>query len=211
MFYCLQPQNSLFFVIFAQIITTFAKSKKTVHLRPLLLYIHGLNSDANSRKLSLLKSYFGDRVDYHCIEWGDRTNLRFYFDKKRNEWLHYQKLIIVGDSTGANFAYQLREQLRDSHHQIALVLLSPFMCTSQQIVRIRFPFYIIPQIWYINKPTRALIIASPTDEVLTQNWLFEKDFKEVKVIEVSDEHSLRDFEEYIPHIDEYINDLFSNP
>lgn len=180
-------------------------------MRPLLLYIHGLNSDANSRKLSLLKSYFGDRMGYDCIEWGDRTNLRFHFEEKRNEWLNHQKLIIIGDSTGANFAYQLREQLWDSHHEIALVLLSPLMYISQAYVYIRFPLYIIPQIWNINKPARALIIASPTDEVLSQKWLFEKDFEEVKVIGVSDEHSLRDFETYIPHIDKYVNDTFSNP
>lgn len=168
-----------------------------------LLYIHGLGSDRNSRKFQDLKAFFGNTFDYDFLEWDIDSDISALIDERSSKYCA-QDLIIVGDSTGANFAYQLRERIREQEGDAALILTSPLLDISHRIADFAFPPKLIPQLWKIENPVDALIIASKDDEVLNQKVLFEKKLKNVQLVEVDDGHRLENFHTYIPRIKDYI-------
>ncbi len=73
-----------------------------------LIYIHGFGSDRNSRKFLNLKDYFGEQYNYDFIEWDNDSDIKSLIQDKFLKYKNESNLIIVGDSTGANFAYQLQ-------------------------------------------------------------------------------------------------------
>lgn len=169
-----------------------------------LLYIHGLGSDRNSRKFLNLESYFKDQFDYNFVEWNNDSNISALLDIAEN-WLKSEdQIILIGDSTGANFAYQLRERLKENNIKSILILTSPLLDIDNRIGDFEFPKSIIPQLWKIENPESALIIATQKDEVLNQKLLFEKLFKNIELIEVDDNHRLEKFENYLSSIEKYI-------
>ena len=169
-----------------------------------LLYIHGLGSDRNSRKFLNLKDYFKDHFNYNFVEWNNDSNISVLLDIAEN-WLKSEdQIILIGDSTGANFAYQLRERLKENNIKSILVLTSPLLDIDNRIADFEFPKNIIPQLWKIENPEDALIIATQKDEVLNQKLLFKKSFKNIKLIEVDDNHRLEKFENYLSSIKKYI-------
>lgn len=169
-----------------------------------LLYIHGLGSDRNSRKFLNLKDYFKDQFNYNFVEWNNDSNISALLDIAEN-WLKSEdQIILIGDSTGANFAYQLRERLKENNIKSILILTSPLLDIDNRIGDFEFPKNIIPQLWKIENPEDALIIATQKDEVLNQKLLFEKLFKNIELIEVDDNHRLEKFENYLSSIEKYI-------
>ncbi len=169
-----------------------------------LLYIHGLGSDRNSRKFLNLKNYFKDQFNYNFVEWNNDSNISALLDIAEN-WLKSEdQIILIGDSTGANFAYQLRERLKENNIKSILILTSPLLDIDNRIGDFEFPKNIIPQLWKIENPEDALIIATQKDEVLNQKLLFEKLFKNIELIEVDDNHRLEKFENYLSSIEKYI-------
>lgn len=117
---------------------------------------------------------------------------------------HAEDLIIVGDSTGANFACQLRERIKQLGGEPVLILTSPLLDINNRIADFDFPGKLIPQLWKIENPQDAMIIASKEDEVLNQKVLFEKKLKNIELLEVDDGHRLENFHTYIPKIKNYI-------
>lgn len=171
-----------------------------------LLYIHGLGSDRNSRKLLNLKDYFKEQFEYNFVEWNNDSNISSLLDTAE-KWLNSEtenQTVLVGDSTGANFAYQLRENLKGIGKKSTLILTSPLLDIDHRIADFDFPKNLIPQLWKIENPEDALIIATQKDQVLNQKPLFEKSFKNITLIEVDDNHRLEKFENYVSHIDKYI-------
>ena len=80
-------------------------------MKPKLLYIHGLGSDRNSRKLVNIKDFFENQFEYNFVEWNNDSDLSALLNEAQ-KWLTTEpnvQIVLVGDSTGANFAYQLRE------------------------------------------------------------------------------------------------------
>lgn len=75
-----------------------------------LLYIHGLGSDRHSRKFINLKEYFKDRFSYDFIEWNNDSTISVLLVEAEAKLENVENPILIGDSTGANFAYQLRER-----------------------------------------------------------------------------------------------------
>ena len=171
-----------------------------------LLYIHGLGSDRNSRKLVNLKDHFKDQFEYNFVEWNNDSYISALLDVAE-KWLQSDEedqIVLVGDSTGANFAYQLRERLKENGVKSILILTSPLLNIDERIANFIFPNSIIPQLWKIDNPEDALIIATQKDEVLNQIPLFEKSLKNIKLVNVDDSHRLLKFENYLYYIEKYI-------
>jgi len=169
-----------------------------------LLYIHGLGSDSNSRKYLNLKDYFKKQFRFDCLEWKNDSNISQLLDEAEKMLESEDKIILVGDSTGANFAYQLRERLKEKGKNSVLIMTSPLMNIDDRIANFEFPENIIPQLWKIENPENALIIASRKDEVLNQKPLFEKSLNTIELIEVDDTHRLENFRNYLPEIKNYL-------
>lgn len=171
-----------------------------------LLYIHGLGSDRNSRKLVNLKDYFKDQFQYDFVEWNNDSDISSLL-AVAEKWLQSEpadQIILVGDSTGANFAYQLRDSLKEINIESILILTSPLLDIDNRIADFEFPKNILPQLWKIENPEDALIIATQKDEVLNQIPLFEKSLKNIKLVDVDDSHRLLKFENYLSDIEIYI-------
>ena len=171
-----------------------------------LLYIHGLGSDRNSRKFVNLKDHFKNRFEYNFVEWNNESNISELLDTVE-KWLVSEakcQIVLVGDSTGANFAYQLRENLAEKNIKSILILTSPLLNIEDRIADFEFPKSILPQLEKITNPKNALIIASKKDEVLNQLPVFEKALQNVELIDVDDSHRLLRFEKYLPAIESYI-------
>ena len=171
-----------------------------------LLYIHGLGSDRNSRKFVNLKDHFKNSFEYDFVEWNNESDISELLDTAE-KWLVSEaqcQIVLVGDSTGANFAYQLRERLEEKNIKSILILSSPLLNIEDRIADFEFPKNILPQLAKITNPKNALIIASKKDEVLNQLPLFEKSLQDVELLDVDDSHRLLSFEKYLPAIESYI-------
>ena len=83
-------------------------------------------------------------------------------------------------------------------------MTSPLLDIDNRIAGFDFPESIIPQLWKVENPSDALIIAAPNDKVLNQKPLFGKYFNNVQLIEVDDTHRLEKFQDYLPKIEKYI-------
>lgn len=171
-------------------------------MKPTLLYIHGLGSDRNSRKFLNLKDYFKDQFDYDFLEWENDSNIQLLIEEKLEKFKNQENLIIVGDSTGANFAYQLRE-LRNckSDH---LILTSPLLDIERRVADFDFPKAIVPYLQRIISPKNAMIIATKSDEILDQNWIFDMPNNDLVLLEVKDNHRLINFHHSISDIESYL-------
>ena len=176
-------------------------------MKTTLLYIHGLGSDQYSRKFLNLKAYFKDRFEYDFIQWDNHSDIKNLINEKQKSYQNTQQLILIGDSTGANFAYQLRE-LRDKDKDI-LILTSPLLDLKDRIADFEFPKELARYLIPISNPSNALIIATKTDEILDQKKWFSPETLEqldqIQVIQVVDNHRLENFQKdaLIP-IDQYI-------
>lgn len=169
-----------------------------------LLYIHGLGSDRNSRKFVNIKEYFKDQLEYNFVEWNHDSDISTLLDIAEKCLRPEDHILLVGDSTGANFAYQLRERLKGNNIKSILVLTSPLLDVENRTSDFEFPKNILPQLWKIENPEDALIIATQKDQVLNQIPLFEKSLKNIKLVDVDDSHRLLKFENYLSDIEKYI-------
>ncbi len=174
-------------------------------MKPTLLYIHGLGSDQNSRKFLNLKEYFKDEFHYDFIEWNHESEISKLVFEAEQRLKSAEKLILVGDSTGANFVYQLRERLLNQGTASILILSSPLLDIEERIADFEFPKSLLSQLKKYKNPKNALIIATRNDKVLNQNWLFNTAFENVKLIEVDDNHRLEKFHESLVEIRKYID------
>lgn len=172
-----------------------------------LLYIHGLGSDRNSRKFINLKDHFRNQFEYNFVEWNNESNISELLDTAEKSLVSESEsqIVLVGDSTGANFAYQLRERLEKKTIKSILILTSPLLNIDNRIADFEFPKTILSQLQKIENPSDALIIASKKDEVLNQLPVFEKALQNVELADVDDSHRLLKFENYLATIENYID------
>lgn len=173
-------------------------------VRNKLLYIHGLGSNENSRKYQILKSYFELTLESSCLEWENDDSISMLLDKAENNLKGCENPVIIGDSTGANFAYQLRERRVAKNQNSILILTSPLLNFEKRITIIDFPENIKNQLIPILNPTKALIIATADDESIDQNWLFEELLENISLIKVDDNHRLMNFKDSLPAVQMYI-------
>ncbi|MCD9855081.1 hypothetical protein LUD75_10205 [Epilithonimonas sp. JDS] len=175
-------------------------------MKTTFLYIHGLGSDRHSRKFLNVKEYFKDEFAYDFIEWKNESNIYELLNKAELKLQNTNKPILFGDSTGANFAYQLRERLLEHGKESILILSSPLLDIDERIADFEFPKEILPQLKQYRNPKNTMIIATQSDSVLNQKWLFEKNLENVHLIEVNDNHRLENFKESLEEIRNYIKE-----
>ncbi len=170
----------------------------------IFLYIHGLGSDANSRKYLNLKEYFGNKFEFSCLEWKNDDNIEELLNDTEKELSGKENIILFGDSTGANFAWQLCEKRKLSNLNTMLILSSPLLDESKRIAEFPFPEPLKAFLKRIEKPENSLIIAPIHDEVLDHSFLLKNDFSGTEILNVNDSHRLPKFKEYLPEIEKYI-------
>lgn len=171
------------------------------------VYFHGLQHKPKiSYKFSLLESYFSKRFDFHYYEWVHTSNITKLLNKALHQLKDEKQIIIFGDSTGANFAYQLRELRKKQNKNDILILSCPLLNYKQRITNNKFPDNIATYMKTIEDPSNAFVIISLTDELIDQSWLIKKEYEHLKIHIVEDSHVLLNFEKHsIPVIEEYIN------
>lgn len=175
-----------------------------------LLYIHGLGSDKNSRKFIDLKAYFKDAFEYYCMEWKNEDNIDQMLVDIEALFNDDQTLIVVGDSTGGNFAYQLKESRKKAGNETVLVLLNPLLNFSLRITSFVFPENIKQYLDNILKPEEAFILLGQYDEVLDHSYLDGYKGNKTVLFSVEDSHRIPKFQEYLPTIEMYIQTLLRN-
>ncbi len=171
-------------------------------MKTTILFIHGYGSDRNSRKFQELKSYFTADYDLHCMEWAVYSDIPWLLNDAVEKCAVIRKLIIIGDSTGANFAWQIRE-MRNSKED-KLILLSPLLDVSKRKRDVDFPDVFNQYLVKIENPENALVIASANDEVVDMKSLFEEPDKKFTLLKVHDGHRLEKFEKYLQVVEKFI-------
>lgn len=175
--------------------------------KTILYYVHGYKAKPEiekSRKYRNLESFFGEQFDYGYMSWNENSDFDKLLDEALEKTRSYDDVILVGDSTGANLIYQVREQMEGRKQNIKLILTSPLLDVKKRLSDISFSGNLLRALLKIEFPKDCLIIATREDETLDQNWLFENEFNNVKIISVDDNHRLEKFEEYLKKIEEYI-------
>lgn len=166
-----------------------------------LIYVHGYGSDRSSRKFLALKKHLSKTHKCYCLEWIVHSDIPFLLEKTLEKCKNIETLDIVGDSTGANLAYQLREMRNISGD--GLVLLSPLLYLEQIKCNIPFPSTFLKILRSFTNPKKVFIIASKKDCVLNQDFLFGSTKNNYTLLEVDDDHSLTNFENYLDQISTY--------
>lgn len=167
------------------------------------IYFHGLNSSINSSKFVILKKTF---KNLKCFEWSPNDPIK----NMLNELVYKlsncnEDIILIGDSTGANFAYQTRELLKKYNKKVKLILISPLLSINQMDNNFFLYKYVtkslISNIILIKYITDALIIKPINDEVLSNPYYCIFD---CKVLNIESGHRIDNFENYINNIKTYL-------
>lgn len=170
-----------------------------------LIYIHGYRSDRNSRKFLALKKYLAKTHNCFCLEWITHSDIPYLLQKTFDRCKDLEDLVLIGDSTGANLAFQLREMRNKLNDR--LVLLSPLLDVNKVLSPIKFPTPFLSSLMKITNINNSLVVASRNDEVVNQNHLFANHQKNFTLFEVDDNHRLDNFEKYLELISGYINEI----
>lgn len=171
-----------------------------------LLYIHGYNSSAQSNKFQIFLKHFGKDYDLACMEWTPESDFDKLMKQAEDELSLYDFPIITGSSTGANFAYQLRERLKRKGKNSVLILFSPLFDLKTILADLTFSENLQSAVRKIENPKNALVIADPNDTVVDQKPLFSGKFENLKIVIADDDHKLPLFENYLSYIDDYIEE-----
>ena len=76
-----------------------------------IVYIHGLNSSANSAKFKTILKNYPSAI---CIEWKTEDNIAtILFEAYEHLKGLVNDLTIIGSSTGGNFCWQLQQKLKE--------------------------------------------------------------------------------------------------
>lgn len=175
-----------------------------MQIQKTLVYFHGYGSDGQSRKFLNLQSAMRG-VEMTAFEWTPDTNFKDYMNIAFTTVVNTQEVIVVGDSAGANFAYQLREMRQAHGLKTILVLTSPLLNYPSQL-RVPVPItnnlqnalVVIPQV------SDALLLLAKNDEVLDFSCFDVHNQSNTVLIYVDDNHLLERFEAYIEYIKGYI-------
>lgn len=167
----------------------------------MIIYFHGLNSSIDSNKFKILQSVY---EDIKCFEWTPNDSIKDKLNKLSLDLSNYKNVTLIGDSTGANFAYQVREQLKYNTN-VKLVLTSPLLSLKQMDENFFLYSHVtdilrknIIDIKYIDD---ALIIKPIYDEVLPHKYNCELN---CELLEIDSTHRIDNFKDYVDNIITYL-------
>lgn len=168
-----------------------------------LIYFHGLGSNKKSRKFRLLKDYLDDRYELLCVEWHVDTDFQILMFNIFKRLLREHEVVLIGDSTGGNYACQMRDLLTQNNVKATLVLLNPLLSIDKRIAAFPFPNALVESLHDIRQVDDCLSIISTNDVVIDHSSI-TYGHGTCRLI-VDDVHQLLHFERYLQHIDRYIS------
>ena len=167
-----------------------------------LLYFHGLGSNKDSRKFKLIENTFDSTHSCFCVEWEKDTDISGLLNDLWSLYKDKEELVLIGDSTGGNYAYQLRERLKVSEVKTKLVLLNPLLDFSNRIANFPFPEKLEKILEKIKEIDHCFLLQSNRDEVIDHSKM--NIGLEVEQLIIDDTHRLLTFEKYVDSIKEYV-------
>lgn len=163
-----------------------------------IVYIHGLNSSANSTKFKTILKNYPSAI---CIEWKTEDNIAtILFEAYEHLKGLVNDLAIIGSSTGGNFGWQLQQKLNENGKSSELILLNPLVDVSMKVEN-NFPENLSQYLVDMNRFENTTVFLSVHDEVLDFEKL--KTFfeiqqnifpQQIEIIEIDDNHRIRNFE-----------------
>ncbi len=167
----------------------------------MIIFYHGLNSSKDSNKFRILKEEY---KDIECFEWSPNDDIKDKLNNLTYKLLKCNDIILIGDSTGANFALQTRELLNKYNKQVKLILLSPLLSIKQLDIKNFLYKYVtdklISNVKDFNIINDVLIIKPINDEILSNHTC---EFN-CLVITTESGHRLEDFKNYLKYIKDYV-------
>jgi len=155
-----------------------------------LLYLHALGSSTNSKKFVRLQEDFGTTYQVVCPEWMLDANIDFFIDNLCNEYQNEEFIIIIGRSTGGNFAFQLTNLLRQKGVKVKLILINPLLNLTSRITTRPFPTQLAQDILEIKEVNDCALILSIKEEIIDHSRISVG--KAVQLFEIDDNHRLDD-------------------
>lgn len=169
-----------------------------------LLYLHGLGKPKRCEKFDCLESYFNVEYEVKYIRWDEQTNMSDYLNELDRKFAQEENLIVLGNSTGANFAWQLKELRKKRGVNTCLIAISPLFSVNNSLVIKEFPDEVKKCLKDINNLDDSMVIIGSKDSVLNHAWLEERKWPNTEIVRVRDTHRLNYFHKYISTIDKYI-------
>jgi len=154
-----------------------------------LIYLHGLGSSAASRKFVCLKEVFGSKYNVVCPEWTYKISIRVMLGNLYRQYENEKSIIIIGSSTGGNFAYQLREKLRLDGVKVKLILINPLLHLEQRTSQRTFPSNLVGYMSEIKEVKDCSLILSNEDEAIDHSLISRGE--NVKAINIDDNHRIK--------------------
>lgn len=165
-------------------------SSRLKRLNMEFLYIHGYGSNQSSRKFSDLKEFISD-CNFTCLEWNENSDFASLLQEEEKRFEQVENLIIMGDSAGANYAYQLREKRKQKGIKSILILTSPLLNLEDRM-RTDFLFTDNLKNSFVKIPTvdNAFILKAREDEVLSFESFDSKNSVNSVIMQIEDTHRL---------------------
>lgn len=144
-------------------------------MKNIIFYIHGYNSDHNSRKFKALQSHFGAQFAYDFMEWEPQSNFSQLITEALQKLDTYDNPIVVGDSTGANFACQIAQIRSANNKTTQLILTSPLLDIKHRFRTEEAPFAenLKNHLKVFEPPEDAFIMVANDDTVVDQSKILE--------------------------------------
>ena len=172
-------------------------------------YIHGLHSSRKSFKFYELQSRYSN---IECLDWSINDNMDF----KLLEWSKkiYQNktdsICVIASSTGANFAYQLRNLCQPDW--FSLVLINPLFDVDDIFNSLLMPENLKVYLKKITKHSDSLIFFGGNDCVINNSNYYSKDSyigdNNQVIVDKMDSHSFENLKNYFYLIDNLVNAIY---
>lgn len=170
----------------------------------IMIYFHGYGSDRTSRKFQDFKKLFKSSSSY-CVEWTPESDFNGILNIVEASIAEEEQVILMGDSSGANFAYQLRERRKKKGLASVLVMVSPLLDYSMRKgSNLEFPDNLKNSLITIDDPKDAFILIGKQDEVIDYKGFQEKGSYNSEILFVEDSHRLPKFRDYLGYINCYV-------
>jgi len=170
-----------------------------------LLYFHGYGSNRASRKYILSQAFFST-YEAECIEWTPDTDFKHLLQEVYTATEQEENIVLIGDSTGANFAYQLKEMRKKQKKKTLLLLLSPLLSYTHRLNKeLVFTDNLKNSLIHIPAPADAWVLLGKQDETLDLRVVQPYDCINTEILYVNDSHRLPLFDQYLEDMKAYIN------
>ena len=165
-------------------------------MRTKFYFFHGYGSGINSSKFIRLKEHFGKSFEMQNEVWRLNDNIEQILSRVYDKLEYEENPVLFGDSTGANFAYQIRERRLNQGKKTILIMSAPLLDFSKRISKMEFDVNIQQYLIKITQPNNAMLIIPTQDEVIDQSmFLANNSFKNLEILTLNDSHRLQKLKE----------------